>query len=184
MYHGWSDPALTPLEIVAYYRSVIAKFGSNLTKVRNFARLFMMPGMHHCGGGPGPNIFDAMVPLVLWVETGTKPDTILLLTSTTTTPPASSTAGCRYAPSPRSRCSRAATSSSPVGRSVKYAKIQFCGQPSDWERLFMISDTERLIERIRWVHEFYGADYLLLAPSQAAFPPSCAPDRWNVSPAT
>jgi hypothetical protein len=67
---------------------------------------------------------------------------------------------------------------------VKYAKIQFCGQPSDWERLFMISDTERLIERIRWVHEFYGADYLLLAPSQAAFSPSCAPDRWNVSPAT
>jgi feruloyl esterase len=77
MYHGWSDPALTPLETVAYYRSVIAKFGGNLTKVRNFARFFMVPGMHHCGGGPGPNIFDAMVPLVLWVETGTKPDTII-----------------------------------------------------------------------------------------------------------
>lgn len=48
---------------------MIAKFGSDLTKVRNFARLFRVPGMHHCGGGPGPNVFDAMVPLVLWVET-------------------------------------------------------------------------------------------------------------------
>ncbi len=36
----------------------------------------------------------------------------------------------------------------------------------------MVSDTERLIERIRWVQEFYGADYLLLALSEAAFPPS------------
>jgi hypothetical protein len=53
MYHGWSDPAVTPLETVVYYRSVIAKFDGNLTKVRNFARLFMVPGMHHSGGGPG-----------------------------------------------------------------------------------------------------------------------------------
>ncbi len=77
MYHGWSDPAVTPLESVAYYRSAIAKFGGDLTKVRNFARLFMVPGMHHCGGGPGPNVFDAMVPLVLWVELGLKPDSII-----------------------------------------------------------------------------------------------------------
>jgi feruloyl esterase len=33
--------------------------------------------MRHCGGGPGPNIFDAMMPLVLWVETGTKSDSII-----------------------------------------------------------------------------------------------------------
>jgi Tannase and feruloyl esterase len=42
-----------------------------------------MPGMHHCGGGPEPNVFDAMVPLVLWVETGANPDSISLLTSKT-----------------------------------------------------------------------------------------------------
>jgi tannase/feruloyl esterase len=77
MYHGWSDPAVTPKETVKYYNQVIAKFGGDLHKVRKFARLFMVPGMHHCGGGPGPNVFDAVTPLVIWVETGAAPDSII-----------------------------------------------------------------------------------------------------------
>ena len=37
----------------------------------------MVPGMAHCSGGPGPNVFDAVTPLVIWVETGAAPDSII-----------------------------------------------------------------------------------------------------------
>jgi feruloyl esterase len=42
----------------------------------DFARLYMVPGMFHCGGGIGTNVFDAMTPLINWVESGTAPDRI------------------------------------------------------------------------------------------------------------
>jgi feruloyl esterase len=42
-----------------------------------FFRLFMMPGMFHCGGGVGPNLADTITPLVDWVERGIPPDRIL-----------------------------------------------------------------------------------------------------------
>jgi len=77
MYHGWSDPALTPLVSVQYYLSVNAAIGNNLTRTRQTARLFMVPGMHHCAGGPGPNTFDPLTPLMGWVEGGVAPDGII-----------------------------------------------------------------------------------------------------------
>jgi feruloyl esterase len=40
-------------------------------------RLFLAPGMHHCGGGPGPNSFDTLTALENWVEHGQGPDTIV-----------------------------------------------------------------------------------------------------------
>jgi len=46
-------------------------------KTREFARLFMVPGMGHCAGGTAPNQFDALSALDQWVDTGTAPDTIL-----------------------------------------------------------------------------------------------------------
>jgi feruloyl esterase len=42
-----------------------------------FYRLFMVPGMAHCGGGPGPNTFDSMTPLVNWVEHGIAPEKLI-----------------------------------------------------------------------------------------------------------
>jgi feruloyl esterase len=33
--------------------------------------------MHHCGGGPGPNSFDPLTPLIQWVGTGKAPDQIV-----------------------------------------------------------------------------------------------------------
>jgi feruloyl esterase len=48
----------------------------------------MVPGMYHCSGGPGPNTFDALTPLVSWVETGEAPETIVATKFVGDTPPA------------------------------------------------------------------------------------------------
>ncbi len=55
LYHGWNDPAISPLNSIDYFRSVEAKLGAKSTG--EFARLYLVPGMQHCGGGPGPNTF-------------------------------------------------------------------------------------------------------------------------------
>jgi len=73
-YYGWADPALNPLMGVRYYESVMRKTGSSTA---DFYRLFMAPGMFHCGGGIGPSTFDAFTPLVEWVEKGAAPSSIV-----------------------------------------------------------------------------------------------------------
>ena len=55
LYHGWNDPAITALNTVNYYDSVIAKMGAR--DVDSFVRLYMAPGVQHCAGGPGPDSF-------------------------------------------------------------------------------------------------------------------------------
>jgi hypothetical protein len=88
MYHGWNDPAISPLNTVRYYEQMRAKMGD--TKTADFARLYMVPGMGHCAGGPGAasfgqlgltttkgpesGIFDA---LEKWEELNTAPDVII-----------------------------------------------------------------------------------------------------------
>jgi feruloyl esterase len=73
MYFGWADPQLNPRVLVEYYEDVASKMGAS---TQDFARLFMAPGMYHCGNGPGPNTFDAMTPLVRWVEQREAPSSI------------------------------------------------------------------------------------------------------------
>jgi len=73
MYFGWADPQLNPQAGVDYYESVRARMGAG---TEDFARLFMVPGMFHCGGGVGPNVFDVETPLIQWVEQGKPPDGI------------------------------------------------------------------------------------------------------------
>jgi feruloyl esterase len=46
-------------------------------ETQEFARLFMLPGVNHCGGGPGTSVIDAFSPVVDWVENGKAPATIL-----------------------------------------------------------------------------------------------------------
>jgi tannase/feruloyl esterase len=72
-YFGWADPALNPMMGVRYYESVMRQAGTATT---DFYRLFMVPGMFHCGGGVGTSVFDAFTPLVEWVEKGIAPQTI------------------------------------------------------------------------------------------------------------
>jgi Tannase and feruloyl esterase len=55
LYHGWDDPAISPGNTVAYYRSVEQAMGKE--KTESFVRLYMIPGMEHCGGGPGATAF-------------------------------------------------------------------------------------------------------------------------------
>jgi len=64
-YHGWSDPQIPPASSVAYYESVLKKMGST---VPDFYRLFMVPGMAHCGRGDGASDFDMLDVLEQWVE--------------------------------------------------------------------------------------------------------------------
>lgn len=84
MYHGWGDPGANPLRSIAYYESVIAfmgqKFGPtpNAEEITNsFLKLYMVPGMAHCGGGTGHSTVDWLSPLVDWVENGVAPGAIV-----------------------------------------------------------------------------------------------------------
>src|SRR5205814_2741896 len=76
MYHGWADGAVPPLASVNYYTSVVNAAGG-VAKTSSWVRLFMVPGMHHCIGGEGPNTFDMVGALDQWVEQGTAPDQIV-----------------------------------------------------------------------------------------------------------
>ncbi len=89
MYHGWSDPALTPLETVKYYQTMVSEtFAGDQSTADGSARLFMVPGMHHCGGGPGPqiNFFQWIFELDGWVAFGIAPDSIVATSATRTMP--------------------------------------------------------------------------------------------------
>jgi feruloyl esterase len=70
LYAGWADTSITPENTVLYYESVLQKMGKNQS---DFTRLFMVPGMAHCGGGAGPNTFDSIGALEAWREKGTAP---------------------------------------------------------------------------------------------------------------
>jgi feruloyl esterase len=79
LYHGWSDPDISPLNTINYYNQVEAITGKDTPQ---FLRLFMVPGMQHCGGGPGPNNFDGVTALEEWVEDGIAPEKIIAFHST------------------------------------------------------------------------------------------------------
>lgn len=88
-WHGWDDAAFTPGNTVKYYNEVVdATGGGKLVKVQDFYRLFMLPGVGHCGSGPGPDNIgaenqtaysqdpkhDIVSALEAWVERGDAPD--------------------------------------------------------------------------------------------------------------
>ncbi len=83
VYHGWSDPDISPLGSIDYYEDVLAFEGADsgraaaLAAVRDYFRLFLVPGLGHCSGGPGYNRLDPLTALERWVEDGIAPDTIL-----------------------------------------------------------------------------------------------------------
>lgn len=100
LYHGWADHSIMPVRTIEYYAAVIDMMSGtrpeagaeDAGQVTDFARLFMVPGMHHCGGGPGtasfgaanqgfPQQYDAEHDIVMaldrWVESGVAPDKII-----------------------------------------------------------------------------------------------------------
>jgi feruloyl esterase len=70
LYAGWSDTTITPQNTVFYYESVLNKMGKNQG---DWVRLFMVPGMAHCRGGLGTDIFDSIGTLEAWREKGVAP---------------------------------------------------------------------------------------------------------------
>ena len=76
VYHGFSDPALPPFRTIRYYKN-LAKITNGFDELQEHVRLFMVPGMQHCGGGPGPNLFNTLTVLDNWVEHGVAPNGIV-----------------------------------------------------------------------------------------------------------
>ena len=58
-FQGWADPIVPVGQTVDFYKGLMSKFGGE-EKTKEFARLFMVPGMGHCGFGTGPNRFDSV----------------------------------------------------------------------------------------------------------------------------
>jgi feruloyl esterase len=102
LYHGFADGLVAGQDTIDYYNEVVAQAGGDddsasddggnaLRKTQKFARLFMVPGMSHCGGGPGANVFngddnlggprdadhDVLSALVKWVEQGVAPKKVI-----------------------------------------------------------------------------------------------------------
>jgi hypothetical protein len=91
LWHGWNDPAISALSTIDYYKKVMNTNGER--NAESFVRLFMVPGMQHCGGGPGPASFgqigwrsgmgqddpqhDMYMALEQWVEKGVAPERLI-----------------------------------------------------------------------------------------------------------
>jgi feruloyl esterase len=88
LYHGWNDPAISPLNSINYYQHVVGTMGK--AAVDSFVRLYMVPGMQHCFEGPGTDSFgepgttvpkdpehDIQLALEQWVEKGVAPGMIV-----------------------------------------------------------------------------------------------------------
>jgi hypothetical protein len=87
LYHGWNDAAISPYSSIDYYNSIVAALGQKAAN--QILQLYMVPGMEHCQGGPGPTNFGAGGPgpdtpafdrnhsiykaLEAWVEDGVVP---------------------------------------------------------------------------------------------------------------
>ncbi|MFT4084491.1 MAG: tannase/feruloyl esterase family alpha/beta hydrolase [Nocardioides sp.] len=75
LWHGWGDQHISPQSTLAYYSAVQKTMGKRATA--EFSRLYLFPGVAHCGGGEGPNSFDALTPTMAWVESGRRPTSIV-----------------------------------------------------------------------------------------------------------
>jgi feruloyl esterase len=79
MYHGWSDGgsdgSISALNTISYYDSVLKQMGPDQD---DWFRLFMVPGMDHCGGGTGPNQFNKLAALERWREQNEPPKSIII----------------------------------------------------------------------------------------------------------
>lgn len=73
LYHGQSDPVFSPNATIGWYRKLPKSGGAP----QRWARLFLVPGMNHCGGGPATDRFNALRAIQEWVEKGRAPDRIV-----------------------------------------------------------------------------------------------------------
>ena len=79
LWHGWSDPHISPLTTIAYHEAVQKQMGS--AALSQFERLYLLPGVYHCGRGEGPSAIDLLTPMLDWVERGKAPDAVITRTA-------------------------------------------------------------------------------------------------------
>ncbi len=78
IYHGLVDTLIIAQDTIDYYNDMVdATFDGSMSAAQDKARLYLAPGMGHCRGGPGPDTWDQLAPLVDWVENGVAPDSIV-----------------------------------------------------------------------------------------------------------
>jgi feruloyl esterase len=75
LWHGWSDPHISPINTIAYHEAVERTMGK--ARAAEFERLYLLPGVYHCGGGEGPSLVDLLTPVMDWVERGAVPDAVV-----------------------------------------------------------------------------------------------------------
>jgi feruloyl esterase len=92
IYNGWSDPAQTNLEFIDYYEEVLSLDETAGDDVR----MFLMPGVEHCFGGPGPSWVNFLQEIDDWVESGDAPDEIVAYWLDESMQPAGSRPVCAY----------------------------------------------------------------------------------------
>jgi feruloyl esterase len=86
-YHGGSDGGPPVTYTVNYYNRLAARYGG-VAAAQAFARLYLVPNMGHCSGGPSTDQFDFLTPVVNWVEKGTVPETVIASGTTFSPAPA------------------------------------------------------------------------------------------------
>jgi feruloyl esterase len=92
-YHGMSDPWFSPLDTIGYYETMSRESGG-MDKVKDWSRLFLVPGMGHCQGGTATvDSFDMLSAIMNWVENGKAPDAV---TAKSRTQPVRSRPLCAY----------------------------------------------------------------------------------------
>jgi feruloyl esterase len=74
MYHGWNDTAISPENSVNQYEAIVKKTGG---KSSDWIKLYMIPGMQHCQGGPGADQFNKMAIMERWRESNAAPEAVL-----------------------------------------------------------------------------------------------------------
>ncbi|HEY3444348.1 MAG TPA: tannase/feruloyl esterase family alpha/beta hydrolase [Paludibaculum sp.] len=144
LWHGWSDPHISPLNTIAYYKAMQGLMGE--ARVTRFASLYLFPGGYHCGGGDGPFSVDLLSPITAWVERGIAPGSLL----------ASHTAGQGSTPAQRPAVDRRR----PVFPYPQIARYKGSGSLDDAASFEASSPAKPLPEKFDWYGSaFFSAGY-------------------------
>lgn len=81
LWHGWADPHISPRTTIAFHEALQNQMGEST--LDEFERLYLLPGVYHCGSGEGPSAIDLVTPMLEWVEAGVAPDEIITSSAST-----------------------------------------------------------------------------------------------------
>ncbi|GMF58730.1 unnamed protein product [Phytophthora fragariaefolia] len=82
LWHGWADPHISTRTTIAFHEALQKNMGEKT--LNQFERLYLLPGVYHCGNGEGPSAIDLVTPMLEWVESSTAPGAIITSTPTNT----------------------------------------------------------------------------------------------------